>query len=321
MRLCRYLLHDEPRAGFYVDSSIVPLHSARAAFCEQTASALKLPDDDDLLQLAGPHSPYRGAVLALYRWLVGQETAQISDISVDRQRIHLLTPIARPPKLLLLAGNYAAHIKEDGSQAEERRDTFPYVFMKPPTTTLLNPDDPFRIPPISPRHIDWEVELAVIIGAHARNLDEASALSAVAGYTVLNDISDRRFRPNPERKTRDWDKFFDWMHGKWHDGSAPCGPCMVTPESVPDPQSLEMQLTLNGELRQRGNTADQVFSLPAVIAFVSSFVTLEPGDIISTGTPAGVGSTTNTFLKPGDTLAASIESIGELKTAVAAPAS
>ncbi len=315
MRLCRYLLDDEPQAGFYLNSGIMPLRRAEAAFCEQTAAPLRLPDTDDLIALTGPDSPNRRTVLELYQWLLRQKASGTSGI-VDRERIHLLSPIARPPKLLLLAGNYAAHIEEDGSRAEERRDTFPYVFMKPPTTTVLNPDDPLRLPPTSPDHMDWEVELAVIIGKRAKNLDEAEALSTIAGYTILNDISDRRFRPNPERKIRDWDKFFDWMHGKWHDGTAPCGPCLATPETVADPQALELQLTLNGELRQCGNTADQVFPLTAVIAFISSFVTLEPGDIISTGTPAGVGSTTNTFLKPGDELSATIASIGELITVV-----
>ena len=140
----------------------------------------------------------------------------------------------------------------------------------------------------------------------------------VAGYTIVNDISDRKFRPNPQRRQRPKDEFFDWLHGKWHDSFCPCGPCVTSADAIPDPQRLTLQLRLNGELRQDSSTAKQVFPVAAVIAFISSFVTLEPGDMISTGTPAGVGNTTGTYLHPGDRLEGTISEIGTLVTPVVA---
>jgi len=144
-------------------------------------------------------------------------------------------------------------------------------------------------------------------------VSEAEALDFVAGYTVVNDISDRGFRPNPNRKERSRDKFFDWQHGKWHDGSCPVGPCIATPTTISDPQNLPLKLTVNGEVHQDANTAMQIFPVAAVIEFISSFVTLEPGDIISTGTAAGVGHAKGVYLKAGDQVEASIEGIGALK--------
>jgi 2-keto-4-pentenoate hydratase/2-oxohepta-3-ene-1,7-dioic acid hydratase in catechol pathway len=190
--------------------------------------------------------------------------------------------------------------------------------MKPPTTTLTDPGQPIRIPKISPDHVDWELELAVIIGRTARNVSEADALNYVAGYTIVNDISDRKFRPHPNRKPREKDAFFDWLHGKWHDSFCVCGPCVVTPDEIPDPQDLAMKLSVNGKVFQDASTAQQIFPVAAVIEFIASFVTLEPGDIISTGTPAGVGSTTGTFLKPGDVVRGWIEGIGEVVNPVEA---
>ena len=142
------------------------------------------------------------------------------------------------------------------------------------------------------------------------------ASSAVAGYTVINDISNRKFRPNPQRKERPKDTFFDWLHGKWHDSFCPCGPCLTSADEIPDPQQLPMHLKLNDEVRQNASTGLMIFPVAALIEFISSFVTLEPGDIISTGTPAGVGSSSGTFVKPGDTLTAHIDRIGTLVTPV-----
>jgi 2-keto-4-pentenoate hydratase/2-oxohepta-3-ene-1,7-dioic acid hydratase in catechol pathway len=219
--------------------------------------------------------------------------------------------------LLLLAGNYAAHVVERGGTAAEREETFPYVFLKPPTT-LTHPGDPVVIPRDSPDHIDYECELGVVIGRRGRDVDEADALRCVAGYTVINDISDRTFTPNPNRKPRERDKFFDWLHGKWHDTFCPVGPCVLSADAVPDPQAMPVRLTVNGEIRQDASTAQMVFPVAAVVSFLSRFVTLEPGDLISTGTPSGVGSATGTYLKPGDVVRASVGNIGTLENPVEA---
>ena len=190
--------------------------------------------------------------------------------------------------------------------------------MKPASTTLTDPGKPIHIPAVSPAAIDWELELAVVIGRRTKGVTESNALESVAGYTILNDISNRKFRPNPSRKDRPSDSFFDWLHGKWHDSFCPCGPCIVSADAIGDPQALAMQLRLNGEIKQNASTALQIFPVAAVIEFISSFVTLEPGDMISTGTPAGVGNSTGTYLKPGDVMQGSIASIGTLTTPVAA---
>lgn len=316
MRLCRFLYDDCPHAGFYSDTSVASLASVAKLYVEQNKENLIVPETDNLLDILSNDQSFHATTLKLYNWFQKQPASSLNDICLTHKDVNLLLPVPSPPKLFLLAGNYADHIREDGSKYEERENTFPYVFMKPPSTTLLDPCTNLQIPEVSPHYIDWEVELAVVIGKTAKNISEEEALKIVAGYTILNDISDRKFRPNPDRKARDWDKFFDWMHGKWHDGFAPCGPCLVTTDEITDPQSLDLQLTLNGEMRQSASTRDQVFPIASVIAFISGFVTLESGDIISTGTPAGVGSATGTYLKSGDVLVATISGIGSLITGI-----
>ncbi|HEV3120383.1 MAG TPA: fumarylacetoacetate hydrolase family protein, partial [Isosphaeraceae bacterium] len=231
--------------------------------------------------------------------------------------VRLLVPIARPPKLLLLAGNYAAHIAERGGSTAERDETYPYVFMKPPSTTLTHPGDPIVLPALSCDSIDWECELGVVMGRVCRHVSEDEALEYVAGYTIVNDVSDRKFRPNPGRKPREKDAFFDWLHGKWHDTFCPVGPCILSADSIDDPQTLTMKLTVSGQMKQNASTAQMVFPVAAVVAFLSELMTLEPGDIISTGTPAGVGSATGIYLKAGDTVRAMIDGIGALENPVA----
>ena len=237
------------------------------------------------------------------------------ELAIPLGEVQMLIPIARPSKLLFLAGNYAAHVAERGGTAAEREETFPYVFIKP-ATTMTHPGAPVVIPRVSPDQIDWECELGVVIGRACRRVSEEEALAYVAGYTVMNDISDRKFRPNPGRKPRERDKFFDWQHGKWHDTFCPIGPCLLSANAVPDPQRLALRLTVNGEIKQDGTTAQMIFPVAAVIAFLSELMTLEPGDVIATGTPSGVGSATGTYLQPGDTLRATIAGIGTLENPV-----
>jgi 2,4-diketo-3-deoxy-L-fuconate hydrolase len=282
----------------------------------QGRPASTTPVNRSIRQTGHRESELRDQVLAIEAKLKNHLDEELSELRLDIDTVKLLVPIPNPTKLLLLAGNYAKHIEEGGGRAEERARTFPYVFMKPPLTTLTNPGDPVRIPEISPDHIDWELELAVVIGRRAKGVSEADALDYVAGYTVVNDISDRKFKPNPGRAERDKDGFFDWLHGKWHDTFCPMGPCVLPANECPDPQQLHLTLKVNGEVEQDGSTAEMVFPVAAIVEFISSFVTLEPGDIISTGTTAGVGSAKGRFLHSGDTLEASIEHIGVLRNPV-----
>lgn len=294
MKLCRFEAAGQVQAGFYEDTQVRPIPDST---------------DSDLLDFLPGGDRFEEAQRL-------HETGELASKPIDSVR--LLVPNPKPNKLFLLAGNYAKHIEEGGEAAGERAETFPYVFMKPPSTTLNHPGDPVRIPSVSPYHIDWELELGVVIGKGGKCIQEADALGHVAGYTIFNDISDRQFRPNHDRKERPKDKFFDWLHGKWHDSSCPCGPCIASSHTLTDPQSLAMQLRVNGELRQDASTAQQIFPVAAVIEFISSFVTLEPGDMISTGTAAGVGRTSGTYLHPGDEIEATIEGIGTLVSTVVA---
>jgi 2,4-diketo-3-deoxy-L-fuconate hydrolase len=317
MRLCRFRGGNGVEVGFYDERYVTPISTAAAAYQQVTGESLAVPATDNLLEFLPPEGPSFGLAMRLRAWLMSQAESVATRVSRRTDQVELLAPVPRPNKLFLLAGNYADHIREGGGIAAERAETFPYVFMKPPTTTLTDPGKPIHIPAVSPKHIDWELELAVVIGKTCKGVSEQDALKYVAGYTVINDISDRKFRPNPQRKPRDKDGFFDWLHGKWHDGFCPCGPCVVAATAVADPQQLPMRLKLNGEIRQDAWTGLMIFPVAAVVEFISSFVTLEPGDIISTGTPAGVGNTTGTYVKSGDVLEATIEGIGTLTTPVA----
>lgn len=318
MRLCRAQKNGISFAAFYDEERIVPIATAAEEYARTTGQPLKVRAGDSLLDLLPPSGGAFAATRELAEWVAADPSRIRTDKTIPTATAELLVPIPRPEKIFLLAGNYADHIREGGGIAAERAETFPYVFMKPPTTTLTHPGKAIRIPKISPNAIDWELELAVIIGKKAKGVSEADALKYVAGYTVINDISNRKFRPNPGRKERPKDVFFDWMHGKWHDSFCPCGPCITSADSIPDPQALSMELKLNDQTKQKASTGLQIFPVAAVIEFISSFVTLEPGDIISTGTPAGVGSSTGTFVKPGDVMHASIGSIGTLVTPVEA---
>ena len=231
-----------------------------------------------------------------------------------------LPPVERPGKILCLAGNYPKHVAERGYRETERAKTFPYVFMKP-TATMIGGGDSVVLPAVSPSRIDYECELAIVVGRRAKSVSEADALACVAGYTVVNDISDRGFRPNPGREERERDKFFDWLHGKWHDTFCPVGPVVLSSDHVAHPAELALSLDVSGDRRQAATAGEMIFPVPAIVAFVSSWMTLEPGDIIATGTPSGVGAASETFLKPGDELAAAIEGIGVLKNPVTAEVS
>lgn len=305
MRLCRYMHRGEAGWGLYDPQFVIGCERAIAATLGPgllTSWESAWPMDSDLWQ----------RLKARLREIAANPPGDCPKIAIGD--IQLLPPVAHPPKLLLLAGNYAEHVREQGGVAAEKQRTFPYVFMKPPSTTLIGSGIAFQIPPDSPNKLDHEVELGVIIGRRLKLASVDEARRSIAGYTVINDLSDRGFRPNPQRETRPRDTFFDWQHGKWHDGSCPCGPCMLTADAMPDPHQVQLKLSIDGDVRQDGNTDQMIFSIYELIEFISSIMTLEPGDIISTGTPSGVGNATGRYLQRGTTMLAEIEGIGQLVT-------
>ncbi|MFV0444106.1 MAG: fumarylacetoacetate hydrolase family protein [Planctomycetaceae bacterium] len=309
MRLCRFQTEDQPRIGFYLEDSVLPLSLAsQLAGVELEATADLLP----ALSCGAKREQVRKVQLALSH----SSLEKLREMSIPLDRAKLLVPIAHPSKIILLAGNYSKHIEEGGGKAAEREQTFPYLFMKPPLTTLTNPGEPIRIPDCSPNEIDWELELGVIIGRECKGVSEAEALRYVAGYTVVNDISDRAFHPNAGRVERPNDSFFDWQHGKWHDTFCPMGPCVLPADETADPQQLPLKLRVNGHTEQDSTTAQMIFPVAAIIEFLSRFVTLSPGDVISTGTPSGVGKAKGKFLKAGDVVEAEIGGIGVLRNPV-----
>src|SRR5438552_7030559 len=195
MRLCRFKHQDRTQVGLYDDKFITPL----AKIAEPWAGRLESIDLLDYLPPDGKHFATAKKAADFAATIDGSPQAAVR---LAHDAVELLVPIPRPNKLLLLAGNYNEHLTEGGGAGTERAETFPYVFWKPPTTTLVDPNKPVVIPRVSPDHIDWELELCIVMGRRARHVKEADALEYVAGYTVANDISDRQFRPNPGRKAR-----------------------------------------------------------------------------------------------------------------------
>jgi len=232
--------------------------------------------------------------------------------------LRLDAPIRDARKLFALAGNYRKHIIECGFQDPTTEGVLtPQVFWKPPTCI----NAPFGAITIRANNVfvDWEIELAVIIGKRAKDVPASAAMDCVFGYTIINDISERKFNARVEnRKVREFDPFFDWLIGKWFDGHAPLGPEIVTKDEIADPHNLNIRLSVNGELMQDSNTSYMIFDIPQTIAHISSVATLEPGDIIAMGTPEGVGIARGIALKPGDRLRGEIDGLGVLENTLVA---
>jgi len=233
------------------------------------------------------------------------------------ENVKLVEPLERPGKIICLAGNYSEHITESGFVAPHATDVITQQLFLKPSSALIGHNDDILIGRNNVK-VGWETELAVIIGKRGKNVPVESAFEHVFGYTIINDVSERGLNSTIEnRRMREMDRFLDWLAGKWFDTFAPCGPWIVTADEVVDPHNLEIKLTINGELRQHGNTRDMIFRIPEQIAYASSIMTLEPGDIISTGTPAGAGvGGAGASLQDGDALVCEIAHIGTLKNSV-----
>jgi len=207
-------------------------------------------------------------------------------------------PTLRPRKIICVGLNYESHIREMGRELP----TYPTLFAKY-DRSLTGPTDPIVLPRVSTK-VDWEVELGVVIGREARNVGLDEANEVIAGYTVVNDVS-----------MRDWQmRTVEFLSGKTFERTTPVGPVLVTPDEIDNAADLEILCEVDGEVMQRSRTSDLVFSPAEIISYVSQIVTLDPGDLIATGTPGGVGAGRDpqVFLAPGQTLRTSIEGIGEL---------
>ncbi|MEB3100088.1 fumarylacetoacetate hydrolase family protein [Ferviditalea candida] len=233
-----------------------------------------------------------------------------SDFSADVNKklyyegadVKLEAPVQNPGKIVCVGLNYREHILEMGREIPK----IPVIFAKF-SNTLVAPGDPILKPKLSD-NLDHEAEFAFVIGKKGRHISEDEAMDYVAGYTIANDVSVRDF----QRRTN------EWLQGKTFDATLPMGPHLVTKESLPEPDQCEVVLTLNGVERQRSNTKNLVFTVPFLVSFLSGIMTLEPGDVVLTGTPGGVGQARNpqSWMKHGDTVRVEIEGLGVLENPV-----
>jgi acylpyruvate hydrolase len=233
------------------------------------------------------------------------DEAQKNDWVVASQDAYWFAPVPRPGKLICIGLNYRDHAKESNLPLPEK----PVIFSKF-STCVIAPGEPVVLPTTS-QQVDYEAELAVVIGRHAKNIAADRAYDCVLGYTAFNDVTARDFQFSDGQ----------WQRGKSCDTFAPMGQTILTRDMVPDPHKLSIRLTVNGETMQDSNTDQLIFGVPRLIEFISASITLEPGDVIATGTPAGVGFARNppVFLQPGDEMEVSIETVGGMNNPVVGP--
>jgi 2-keto-4-pentenoate hydratase/2-oxohepta-3-ene-1,7-dioic acid hydratase in catechol pathway len=225
----------------------------------------------------------------------------------------LLPPLQWPRKVICAGVNYRRHMREMGGEIPES-GWRPFFFLKAPTTSVIGPRDPIVISSAARARYDWEAELAVVIGIKGKNIDAERAGFHAAAYCVCNDITARGYH---KREAAPADAFsYDWFAAKSGEGSLPLGPGLTPAFLVPDPQDLRLRLWVNGELQQDESTADMVCSVAELIAAASEIVTLEPGDVIATGTPSGVGAGRGLYLRGGDVVRVTIDGLGTLENTV-----
>ncbi len=239
--------------------------------------------------------------------------AQAADTAYEVPAGRRLAPLLYPGKVLCAGANYYDHLKEMGVPDTRKEAQRLFFFMKPPRNAVVGEGDTVHMP-IATKAFDWEVELAAVIGKRARNVPVETALGHVAGYTVSIDFSARDHNRAPETFYK-----LDWVAGKAHDTCCPLGPRFVPASAIPDPQALGLKLSVNGAVKQDGRSDQMIFSIAEQISIASRIMTLDPGDVVLTGTPAGVGAPKQTFLAVGDRVDAEIERIGRLSVRILAP--
>jgi 2-keto-4-pentenoate hydratase/2-oxohepta-3-ene-1,7-dioic acid hydratase in catechol pathway len=297
----------KPHLGLVQDDEVLDLDLA--------ARALTIIFPDQMLDLIDDWERAKSGLDAIFKKAAGRRFSEVKTFA-SAGAVQLLTdvqlyaPIPRPRKNIMCLGlNYSEHAKES-AEARGRQASipqYPVIFTKAPTTAN-GPYSPIVIDPAVSQEIDWEVELGVILGKGGKNIREEDAYSHVFGYCVINDVTARDLQ----------DRHRQYFRGKSLDGYCPMGPWIVTADEIADPQNLNLRLLVNGVTKQESNTSMMIFSIPKIIAVLSNGMTLEPGDIIATGTPSGVGFARNPpeFLKPGDVVEAEVQAIGVIRNPV-----
>jgi acylpyruvate hydrolase len=248
--------------------------------------------------------PRAEEALQFGRALLQADSPAARALALPVEAVRRRAPILNPRKLICLGQNYADHAAE----AQAPVPTEPILFSKY-ATSIIGPDEPILLPAVS-QQVDFEVELACILGRGGRHIHTAHALEHVAGYTVFHDVSARDYQLGKPGK--------QWMAGKSFDTFAPMGPALVTADEVPDPHALDIRCTVSGQMMQSSNTRHLIFSIPEIIAYCSHIFTLEPGDVIATGTPGGIGYARNPqrFLRDGDVVEMEVSNVGVLRNPV-----
>ncbi|MGN4422381.1 fumarylacetoacetate hydrolase family protein [Bacillus cereus group sp. MYBK30-1] len=305
MKLVTFTHSGETRIGALENRKLIDLHAAFKAKLKsegnlraaQIAEAYIPKDMNGFLQ-GGTESMNLAKAAIAYALVNANEVKMI----FEEEEVKIEAPVPSPGKIICVGHNYREHILE----MKRELPPYPVIFAKF-ANTVVGPQDDIPFYPIS-EQLDYEAEFAFVIGKRARNISEADALEYVAGYTIANDITYRDI----QRRT------IQWLQGKTVEGSAPMGPWLITADELTDPSGLEIVLTVNGEKRQQSNTANLVFSVPYLVSFLSNLITLEPGDVILTGTPGGVGVAHNpqAFLKDGDIVRIEVDQVGVLENRV-----
>ncbi|KZN95079.1 fumarylacetoacetate hydrolase family protein [Aeribacillus pallidus] len=307
MKLITFTEQGVTRIGAIEDGKVIDLHAAFEKKLEsegklrfkQIAEAYVPADMNGFLQGGKESLDYAKEAVA---FALKHEKYKGKQLVFSKENVKVEAPVPSPGKMICVGHNYREHILEMGREIPP----YPVVFAKF-ANTVIGPEDDIPHYPISDQ-LDYEAEFAFVIGKRARNVSQAEALDYVAGYTIVNDVTYRDL----QRRT------LQWLQGKTVDGSAPMGPWLVTTDELSDPSGLEVVLTVNGEERQRSNTKNLVFSVQYLVEFLSGLMTLEPGDVILTGTPGGVGVARDpqVFLKDGDVVRIEIDGIGALENKV-----
>lgn len=306
MRLVTFKIDNELCIGAAMDNIVINLNKAYQSFLdqkgalrsEQIANAL-LPNN--MVEfLEGGEVSLEAAREAIQFALDHQQ--EVGNLIFKTSEVTLQAPVTKPGKIICVGLNYREHILEMGRELPE----FPVIFAKF-SNAVIGPQDEIPLSPVT-EQLDYEAEFSFVIGKRAKNITKEHALEYVAGYTIVNDITARDL----QRRT------VQWLQGKTLDGSAPMGPWLVTTDEIPNPSDLGISLTVNGELRQKSNTKNLVFDVSFLVEFLSHIMTLEPGDVICTGTPGGVGFAREpqVFLQDGDIVHIEVEHIGALENRV-----